>query len=337
VDGVLRLKHGASPIYAFIEELTTTKQFVLDVKNTYNPLTVGDVGGIIVYGSDTDYISLDEYYDVDKGTVQTYPWLRLVRNYNTYQGYWSNDGETWTLIGSQEFDNVSPKIGLFLSGDTGENFDAEEIRIMAGTKLVLDNISPGQRVDLLDGSNIILDTQYGRTGSSTVQFDVSKYTIPLEARFVVAGTVGLNVPTTFNMWGGDTYAVNYLLDLSYIDNDGVRIPLEDSFEEFLGYLNIGMDPSKSVKMVARNDFDNGTFTGITIHSEDYKSTGQYNRLVKLAPDNAGVPGVLQDSITLPDINAGMEQEFWLVLYRETDPAKVASEVYFGLNVTAIFN
>lgn len=337
VPGALRLKHGASPIYAFLNELTAIKQFVLDVKNVYNPTTEDDVGGLIVYGSDTDYIMLDEYYDVAEGTAQTYNWVRLIRNYNTYYAYWSDDGLTWTALGSQEFDNVSPRIGIFLSGTAGENLDIEEIRVMAGTKLTLENISPGQKVELLDPDGTVLDTLYGRDGFTEVRFDVSNYGMPLHSRFVVDGTIGSSDSTLYQMWGGDSYAVNYAVDLSYIDDAGVHKSLRDNFEEFLGYLIMGAGGTREIQMIAKNSFTSGTFTSINATLADYQGTGQYTSMVSLAEDSGGVPGTPQSSIPIPDITAGAEKIFWLILKRETDPARLSSNVFFSLNVTATFN
>lgn len=334
---VLRLKHGATPIYAFLNDLTATKQFVLDIKNDYNPTTFGDVGGIIVYGSDSDYITLDEYFNASQGTTHTYRWLRLVRDYNTYYGYWSDDGVAWHAIGSQEFDNQSPRIGLFLLGEAGQDLVIEEVRATAGTDLIVENVKPGQQIDLLDGAGNVLDSKIGRDNTSRVSFPLGMYQSPLPARVSVAGTAGVSPETSYSFWGGDVFAINYAVDLFFIDDDGNSVPLEDNIEAFLGYLSIGIDDEKAVKMVARNIFTTGVFSSVLVTTADYNGTGQFSRVVSLAADDSGMPGTHQPTLNLPAIPAGGEQAFWVLLTRETDPARLMSEISFGLTVTAAFN
>lgn len=336
-EGALRLKHGASPVYAFINDLTATKQFVLDVKNIYNPTVDGDVGGIIVYSSDSDYLTLDEYFDAAKGTSQSYNWLRLIRNYNTYYGYWSNDGMTWNPLGAQEFDSQSPRIGLFLWGAAGQNFDIEEVRISTGTTLTIDDIRPGQKIDLLDSEGDILETLVGRSNTPKLEFHLERYPIPLFARLGIAGVSGVNSETVYTFWGGDVFAINYAINLEFEDEDGNRLPLEENIEAFLGFMNVGVVAERPVKMYAVNDFTTGTFTDVQIAMADYNETGQYSRIVSLAEDVSGSPGQHLQAISLANIAAGGEKIFWVILSREMDPSKLRSEVYFGLTVNATFN
>lgn len=330
VTGSLRLKHGADPVFLFFGDLTAEKQFVMDIKNNYNPATDGDFGGIAVYANDTDYILLEEYFDTVTGTVKTYPWLRLVRNYNTYTGYWSEDGVRWNLIDTQEFDRVSPKIGLFLMGATGEDLIIEQVHIFRSTKVAVGNLEAGTRVDLKDAAGVIVETKVCRTESSSVQLNIASLAQPFTGRITITGTdnIPYDSPYEFSIWGGDEYKYELSLDLYFVD-EGVEKLLHKNFEEFLGYVNGTV--AREIQMILRGD---GTYKDISVELESYQGSNDYLRLIKIAPDSNGSPGLYGSSVMFPTfIN---EKRFWAKLTRETDPTLFKSEINFGIRVFSKF-
>lgn len=113
-SGSLVLKHGQDPLYMFYKSLTDMKQFVMDVKNSYNPDTEGCYGGIIVFVDEHNYMEIEEFLDVSLPTplLKTYPWIRLIRDYNYYTAYWSDDGLIWNIIGSVELGELLKLVSI---------------------------------------------------------------------------------------------------------------------------------------------------------------------------------------------------------------------------------
>ncbi|GAB1531939.1 MULTISPECIES: hypothetical protein [Brevibacillus] len=338
--GSLRLKGGAEPLQLFLETLTPMKQFVLDMKNSYNPKASGSTGGLTVFINHNDFFHVEEYYDASQGTAKTFPWLRLIRDYNTYTAYWSEDGAIWHIIGSEEFNRLAPKIGMFLnSSATDDYLDMEHVRVFSLPTLTVSNLSPGIRVELLDSTGAAVDSKTCRTSQTSIHFDMTQHPIPFTGslRFAEAdGKTTISSSDQIEMWGGDEYDFSPSLTLFFIDGEGREVHLQDNTEEFLGHMLQGQ--YREVKMIARNTMHHGTFTGIQGVLTSYAGTDQYKRLVDVATDKNGVPGTWGDAFTLPDTAAGNEQVFWTRISRETDPSLVdkTTHVHFGLNLSAVY-
>ncbi|WP_432776008.1 hypothetical protein AAFJ72_03110 [Brevibacillus gelatini] len=337
--GSLRLKSGAQPLYLFLDALSSIKQFVFDMKNTYNPQTSQSTGGIAVFADHTDFFRVEEYYDSALGTVKSFPWLRLVRDYNTYSAYWSEDGNIWHIIGSEEFNRLAPKIGIFFDSTADDYLDIEQIRIFSHPALTVSNLSPGTRVELLDSQGEVVDSKTCRAGQTTVQFDMLKHPIPFHGsfRFFKADDQEpISSSDQLEMWGGDEYDFAPSLTLFFIDGEGNEVLLQDNTEQFLGHMLQGQ--YKEVKMIARNTMNSGTFTNIQAMLTSYAGTDQFKRLVEVAADQNGVPGTWGDSFTLPDTAAGHEQIFWTRISRETDPSLIekTTHVHFGLKLSSVY-
>lgn len=338
--GSLRLKGGAQPLQLFLDSLTPVKQFVLDMKNSYNPKASGSTGGLIVFINNNDFFLVEEYYDAAQGTTKTFPWLRLVRDYNTYTAYWSEDGATWNIIGTEEFNRLAPKIGIFLnSSATDDYLDIEHVRVFSLPTITVSNLSPGTRVELLDSKGASVDSKICRTGQTSILFDMTKHPIPFTGslRFMEAdGKTTISSNDQSEMWGGDEYAFSPSPTLFFVDGDGNEVHLQDNTEEFLGHVLQGQ--YKEVKMIARNTMNHGSFTGIQGVLISYAGTDQYKRLVDVAVDQNGVPGTWGASFALPDIAAGNEHIFWTRISRETDLAlaDITTHVHFGLNLSTVY-
>jgi len=334
--GQMTLKHGTTPLRLFFSYLTNTQQFVLDVKNVYNPKIVGDEGGIIVYKSDTDYFTITEYFNSAEGTTQSYPWIRLIRDYNNYYAYWSDDGVVWNSLGVMLFDQA-PKIGLYVDGTTGDDLVIEQIRIYKSTKLVIDNLGPGYVAQLLDTSGNIVNSQTCRYGDSSVSFDMSGIDLPLNGKIaIVNGTTTFSQGSNYPMWGGDRRSFEVSTDLEYKDEKGNFINFDGNIENFLGYLNSGSNDFREIELRVSNTHT-GSFSNITVGLTDYKGTSQYQTLVKLASDNNGTPGVYGSSITIPTLAPGQTKTVWLKCNRETNPALITSQIYFAFNITSTYS
>ncbi|GED68092.1 hypothetical protein BRE01_17940 [Brevibacillus reuszeri] len=339
-SGSLRLKSGAQPLYLFLDVLSSIKQFVFDVKNSYNPTEPGNTGGIAVFADSKDFFHIEEYYDSSLGTAKSYPWLRLVRSLNTYSAYWSDDGVIWNIIGSEEFNRLAPKIGIYLASSSNDYLDAQQVRVFSLPEITVSNLSPNTFVELLDSQGNVVDAKTCRTGNTSIRFDMTKHPIPFTGslRFIEAdGKTAISSSETFEMWGGDEYSFSPSLTLFFIDVENNEVQLQDNTEEFLGHMLQGQ--YREIKMLARNTMKSGTFTNIKAVLTAYAGTDQYKRLVEVAPDNQGTPGKWSDTFTLPDTVPGQEHVFWARISRETDPLLIekTTHVHFGLNLSSFYS
>jgi hypothetical protein len=336
--GFLRLKHGSDPVYFFFTELSGLDQFVFSVKNDYNPLEAGDVGGVMIYSNDQDYMSLEEYFDSTKGTAMTYPWIRIVRDYNAYSAYYSDDGAAWTLIGTNNIGNGVPKIGLFVTGSSGQTMDVDTVRVLKSNKVTVGNLSPGTMVELIDSTGVVLATRSCITRYTSVDFDVSQYASPLNGRFRVTlpdASVFEISDELIPIYGGDYYTFGVNVDLYFVNADATEETLIQGYEKFLGYINDSVNDYDDFKLVARNHMS-GTFSNIIVTVAQSHGTDHYLRLVEIAPDASGVAGTFTSAVTINTLAPGGGQLFWLRVHREDQYVNIREYAYFGLNIASTY-
>lgn len=328
-QGLLRLKGGAEPLYLFYSDLTNINQFVFDVKNIFNPSVTNDIGGLIVYEDELNFLAVEEYYDPQKGLVKSYPWIRLVRDYNYYSAYWSEDGIRWNLLGVKQFGCVNPKIGIFVNGQT--DYIVDLVRITKGFKLTIDNLTAGAIVDLTDENGVTIESKIVRYGDNKVLFNLVNLNQPFK------GKIDVTIPpyklyidsTIYNFYGGDVYSFSPSVKVSYINDEGIEKLLTTNYEEFLGYLNTGDVTYKDVILIVKNDLEVGVIKNILIKLKSYKNENQYKQYVKLVND----VGELVEEILIPELREGQSKQIILRLDRPSTMV-LDSEVYFGLDVTS---
>lgn len=328
--GGLLLQQGAAPVHLFLSELTNMKQFRLDLKNEYTPQTEQDMGGLIVYADDNDFIAVEEYYQ--NGEAHTFPWLRIVRDYNTYYAYWSEDGSVWNLIGSETFDRLAPKIGIFVQGDSPISMKAQHVRVVESTKVTVENVQAGMLVQLVDEQGAVLTQKRCRTNENKVELSIGHLTLPVYGKFVIQTDIGTLQGSRYQeVYGGDVYEYEIQPELLYSNQEtGVMEYLDSGVDEFLGYLNAPSGQMyRDTLIYVRNPLP-GTFNDITLTLASYGDYDHYLHFVEVAPDVDGVPGTFSSSVTIPTLATGEEKVFWLRMKR--DETKPISEVYFAIKL-----
>lgn len=332
----LSIKHGPSRLYMFLNELTDTKEFIFDMQNNYNPSTDGDVGGLIAYAGDDDFIAIDEYFDLGTGTIQSYPWIRLVREHNYYYAYWSDNGVDWHSLGSSTFDQLGPKVGIFIEGDEGSDLVVEKVRVFKSNIVTVQNLLPGTKVKLVGVDGNVFDIKQCRTHDNKVLFNVSNLPVPFVAKIVIdTGIDELDDNTFMQIYGGDLYHFEVSPSvIFYIDETPYH--LNSSIEEFLGYLTKST-ASQDCKLTVRNPLP-GRFENIQVSLVQHHDTDHWERLVDIADDNNGVPGTWVDSVNISELASGSEHVLWVKLKREYDLANYGTTaVYFGLKIDASYD
>ncbi|MBO9598573.1 MAG: hypothetical protein J7559_12255 [Cohnella sp.] len=328
------MKHDEEPLYLFLPELTGIDNFVIDAKNVYNPASAGDTGGLVVFVAEDSYLSLEEYYSAAQGTVRSYQWLRLIRNRNDYDAYWSDTGARWRVVGTQSLSASNPKIGLFLRGDTGLDMNVECVRVLRSTKVKVGNITEGTVVRMYNAADAKVDERACTAGRTFVEFDMTEYPAPFTGTFTVQLAEGAVIESvgSFDIWPGDEYSFDVGADLYYQNESDDLVPLATNIEQFIGYMNSGGASHKDIRMVAKNNLTTGTLDNLTISTKPYHDTDQYTRLISLSVDGT----MFDNSITTPSVAAGAQFEFWLRVERESVEAP-GNDVYFGLDLASAYH
>lgn len=336
--GNLVLKHGAPTLYMFLKPLTDIKQFVMDVKNNYNPDTEGCYGGIVVFVDAHNYMEIEEFLDTSLPTplLKTYPWIRLVRDYNYYTAYWSEDGAIWNIIGSVELGGA-PKIGLYLRGDGDHPMTVEYIRVNKGTSVKVDNLTKGTSVDLIDKNGVVLETKVCKSGETSVSFSLDRYPYPFEGNFGITLTDGnrFQAIDAIKVYKGDLLYFEVTPDLYYKESNPdtgtyFDVLLTPNTDRFLGYLTAGGAATQEVLMFAKNPMLMGDFKDVT-----FALTSGTDK-VQIAPDVGGVPGSYSYSVTAFKIAPGQSYKFWLRMAREESQDRYTSQVKFSLKMYSTY-
>lgn len=337
-SGSLVLKHGQDPLYMFYKPLTDMKQFVMDVKNSYNPDTEGCYGGIIVFVDEHNYMEIEEFLDVSLPTplLKTYPWIRLIRDYNYYTAYWSDDGLIWNIIGSVELAGA-PQIGLYLKGEGEHPMHVQYIRINKGTSIAVDNLTKGTVVDLIDQSGVVLESRVCRSEETVVHFNMDPYPYPFEGNFGIRLPDGnrFQAMDSIKLYKGDLMYFEVTPDLYYKESnpetgEDFDVLLYPNTDRFLGYLTAGGSATQEVRMFAKNPMISGDFKNVT-----FALTSGTDK-VQIAPDVDGIPGSFSYSITAFTILPGASYRFWLRMEREESQDRYASQVKFSLQMYSTY-
>lgn len=336
--GNLVLKHGSPTLYMFFKPLTTLDEFVFDVKNSYNPDTEGCYGGVVVFIDEHNYMEIEEFFDTSLPTplAKTYPWIRLVRSYNIYSAYWSDDGKVWNLLGTAELSGA-PKVGLYLRGDGDRPMTVEYIRINKSTNVTFDNITVGTKVELLDENGIPVETKVCRAEQTAVEFNLDRFDFPFTGNFAVILPDGNRFESSdsIKINKGDLYYFEVAPDLYYKESDVntgsfFDVLLYPNTERFLGYLTSGGTATQEVQMFAKNSMISGEFKNVI-----FELTSGTDK-VQIAPDVGGLPGAYSSTITAFSILPGQSYKFWVRMAREESADRYASLVKFSLKMHSTY-
>ncbi|WP_127550978.1 hypothetical protein [Paenibacillus amylolyticus] len=337
-SGSLVLKHGQDPLYMFYKPLTDMKQFVMDVKNSYNPDTEGCYGGVIVFVDEHNYMEIEEFLDMSlpKPLLKTYPWIRLIRDYNYYTAYWSDDSVIWNIIGSVELVGA-PKIGLYLKGEGDHPMHIQYIRINKGTSIAVDNLTKGTVVDLIDQNGVVLESRVCRSEETVVHFNMDPYPYPFEGNFGIRLPDGnrFQAMDSIKLYRGDLMYFEVTPDLYYKESnpetgEDFDVLLYPNTDRFLGYLTAGGSATQEVRMFAKNPMISGDFKNVI-----FALTSGTDK-VQIAPDVEGIPGSFSFSITAFTILPGASYPFWLRMEREESQDRYASQVKFSLQMYSTY-
>ena len=340
IDSVV-LKHGSEPLHMILNMLTNEDECVLDVKNSYVPTTDGDVGGIVVIGATDERVCLEEYFDTTSNQTYSYPWIRLVKSYNNYSAFWSNDGHNWNLIGSSYLGSSAPKIGVFLGGDNGSDYELNEVLAYKSSKIKISNLTPGMEVSIFDENGTLLRSAKCLEFRDYVNINIGDLPMPFKGTFsfnMIDGSV-FNDDSFYTIYGGDKFEFNITPVLYYEHTDeltGITSfkQLLPNIEEFMGYFGANHGITTRVRMKAVNPYA-GNFTDTVITVVEYLTNYHLNH-VYLGEDVNGSMGTTTKALIIKNIGVGDEYNFWVQMERGDITLQSANQLTFGLNVVTKF-
>jgi hypothetical protein len=331
IPGSLVLKHGEESFLVLMD--IPEGDFVFEIKNDYIPKNDSDVSGIIVWKTYDDYIQLLEWCDPTKSESVTYPYIRLERKGITYNGYGSNNGVIWDLIGSVKFVDAG-KIGLIVDGPMLEDsvpFIVDYIKIYRNTFLDITNLPVGYKVRLTDKWSNIVDNRVVEVNKTGVRFDLFNHLYPFEGKLLIYSDIDeLTLETSIMLLsGGDIYYYGDTLEIYRLDGTNEILINQESINE-LGKLKDGFIHCRCKIF---NDTDT-TFRNIKIkvlpYGEEYGS-----QWVTLCVENEDLSkGPKVNELIINEILPYEFQYFYIEVERDNSYALVSIDPFrFTLLVT----
>lgn len=324
--GYLRLKHGDIPLYILMD--LPNRDFVFEIKNTYNPTKEDDTGGIIVFRDESHFVQLLEYFDAEKGVGLNFTHMRMVRTGSLYSGYGSKDGGlTWQLIGTTTSDTVN-KIGLVLNNNPvgGVPLDIDYVKVYSDRRILIGNLAPGMQIDLLKSDGTKVASKKCPVGADHIYIDMTNLPAPFYGKIRVWNASGVLKETSDNMniWGGDVFWYGLVVEV-YKDNN----LLPKDVETELGPM---MSGSIEVKLIVKNPSIAPIYNTLISVKKFHEFHGY--EWAHVAEDLGGTPGEYDYSLNLGTLYAGEERTIWLKVSKQfTNDFAMAGEHKFYLEVT----
>lgn len=325
IPGYLRIKHADSPTYV-LTNIPAMDTLMFDMKNDYKPIISTDIGGIVVFKTLVDRVELVEYYDPILDVSRNYLYVRMFKSGDIYDGYGSQDGIVWELIGSARVKDAT-KIGLVLNGDVSplsKNFDIDYVSMYRDRFLYVENLQENMIVNLFDKNNILKQTYTIPKDESVAIFDMFALPIPFDGYIQTLSPAGIFIEQTQTqlLYPGDEFQYIISMNVKYQrkktvlvdDGFGNTIPKTEFVDDvnFIldGLANIGrMDDSTMEGLVTVSNLDAIDISDIEAYIELY--TDSYaTHTVKLSKDNLGSPSNYQDSISFT-VPSHSDYSFWI--------------------------
>ncbi len=308
-SGFLRLWHGNSERYVLMD--APEGDYVFDVFAEYNPIDVSHRAGITCFYDLDNHADLIEYYDPEEDISMTYERIRFIKKDLLVQAFGTNDnGKSWILVGAALLD--APKVGLILHGvddiQSAPIMDVDRVSLYRSHDLIVDNLLPGQIVQLRDTNNQVLSEgicQEERTYAVISGFNL---TFPIQGKIAIYDTEGDLIDVSdeiHDIWGGDEFAYGIKLDLEM--NDEI---LDVSKEHFLDAMIQGKI-ERRMYVVNNNSIP---INNVRLMIEAYSPyTG--HEWVGLGTDSVVNPITYQKTLDIGRIEPGQRFPVWMQIIR----------------------
>lgn len=289
---------------------------VIDISNTFNPHMPSERALISIFENSDISLDIEEYYDDVLGTAETYPYFRIVKDYNDYTFFWSNDRCNWTFLGKAGVVMSNPMLKIE-NCEWGTDYVLNSVKIYRDFKVRFTNLSEGDIVELYQNSTLVASGTVSLQKTYT-DIDISKFeNLTFDVK-IKSGGVEIFSEANKVLCGGDIYIhSNYIVLLDENDNE-IQPLVKKSFGRI-------PDDFGEYKLKLHND-STDVINRVDVALEA-GSTGVY-----IAKDISGIPGVYESSISYTSIEIDGIREFWVKMYKSTI-FPIPEEVQFALDIT----
>jgi hypothetical protein len=339
--GYLRIKHSDSSTY-ILTDIPATNEMLFEIKNDYKPVVSNDIGGIVVYKTSSDRVELVEYYDPILDASRNYLYVRMYKSGDIFDGYGSQDGVLWELIGSARIEDAV-KIGLVLNGVPNiltVPFDIDYTAMYSDRYLYVENLQENMSVKLFDKNNNFIEQITVGIGTSVAKFDMFSRLLPFEGYLELYSESGALLSKTVSqrMYPGDEFQYTMNIDVRFqrrvfvMEYDSYGNPV--SVPKFINDVDLILDDITHIgdmegayvegKLVIKN-LDAEDITNLEASIQMY--TDSYaTSIIKLAVDNYGEPDVYQDKVII-NVPAGSTTNIWIKISSTSIPTLSKYDVF----------
>lgn len=306
--GHLRLKGGQDTLRFLLP--APSGSYVLDASIAFVPVSAEQACGIAVWESDQAYVEVVEVSGTD---ARLFPRLRLICQDGLFTGYHSEDGATWTNLGTQPVSMVVGRPGLVFRGPAGTSADVDWVKVFRDRFLVVQNLVAGQKVQVFrtDPAPSTLEAEATcPPGESAVSIDLGAKPLPLRGFIRVTEADGVTVlgdGPEVDLWAGDIWSCDLVPDLRYLGET-----LVEGAAVSVGQLQ-GAETLVSFELYNPHPV---TLVSVQVAVEDAGEFGE--EWCAVAPDDAGSPGAFGQQALLGSLAPGATLRFWFRVRR--DPA-----------------
>jgi hypothetical protein len=339
--GYLRVKHAESSTY-ILTDIPATNEMLFEIKNDYKPVVSNDIGGIVVYKTSTDRVELIEYYDPILDATRNYLYVRMYKSGDVFDGYGSQDGILWELIGSARIEDAV-KIGIVLNGVPNVlsvPLDVEYAAMYSDRFIYVENLEEGMITKLFDKDNNLIEEQTVQPGFSVVKFDMFSRLLPFEGYIELysPSNVLLYKTPCERLYPGDEFQYIMNIDVRFqrrvfvVEYDSYGTPV--SKPKFISNVDLELDQVTHIGDM-EGAYVEGILTIKNLDAEDIinleASIGLYSELygtgmIQLALDNYGEPGNYQDKVII-NVPAGSSTNIWIKISATSIPTLSKYDVF----------
>lgn len=307
-------------------------ELLLQVHADYTPTHLGDEGGIVVWKNALEKVEFLE--SEDSTQAGAYSVWRAVKRQNLWT-FFAERGSAWELFDSTIC--IDPTMaGVVLKGTPRTGYvplAVDRVILCKGTHISMGNVGSFYKVELVDESLNVVNTQIVPDGFSGVSMELP--TIPFRGKLRVydkdlSGAYVLidNQEEFADMYGGDLFLKGTDLKVLWKGKE-----LSEVTPTHLGSVK---NNQVEYKMTVLNDTTGSVAENISVSIAIYLQDFGWT-WCDVATDNLGIPAAYEDTvIQLGTLQAGKTRDFWVRLTKPpTDPDLIIPTMrptYFFLEI-----
>jgi hypothetical protein len=295
----------------------TENQCVIDIKNNFNPLSAVSRATISIFENADLSLDIEEYFE--SGKTNAYSYIRIVKDYNRYNFFGSDDYLNWDFFGSEEVEILSPKLQITLFSGSDIDYIINKINIHQLPTVEFRGLTPGDKISILEyGTSNILQTGIVPQNKSYTKLDFSKIEKNKNIQVVFSNaTEDYFISGSMNICGGDIYQYDYYINIVDSENN----PLSPEHINYMGGIAGG-------EVIKSYTFKNDSGTNFSACTLNITSKGDDSYLNVTMSDTE--TGTFGSSLNVGAINDTQTKTFYVKVTKDT--TQKYADIQFNLQV-----